>query len=248
MKVGLNLYSIRNLVKTEEDFLSTCKKLKEMGYDFIQCSAMPLSPKIYKKVSKKTGLPIVLTHMPEKRILEETEILMQEHAEYGCKNIGLGCINAKDIVDEKVAKESIDKLNEVGKKMMDNGFKFFYHAHHFEFYKYQNGQTLFDYIIENAPFINITLDTYWLQYGGVNVIEYIKKLKGRIECVHLKDYKIIHTKKGYEPIFTSIGDGNMNFKDIIKECKKAAFIRNNERYHRHKMKSSKHNQNVKRNF
>ena len=52
-------------------------------------------------------------------------------------------------------------------------------------------------------------------------MEYIKKLKGRIECVHLKDYKIIRGAKLYDPVFASVGEGNMNFKDIIKACKKA---------------------------
>ena len=32
MKAGLNLHSIRNLIKTEEVFLETAQKLKEMGY------------------------------------------------------------------------------------------------------------------------------------------------------------------------------------------------------------------------
>ena len=33
MKVGLNLYSIRGLVATEEAFTETAIKLKKMGYD-----------------------------------------------------------------------------------------------------------------------------------------------------------------------------------------------------------------------
>lgn len=221
MKVGLNLYSIRKLVQTEQDFLATCKKLKEMGYDFIQFSGAPFDEQMIKRVSDKSGLPVVLTHVSETAIVEETEKLMRQHEVFNCKNIGLGCINAPKIVEEEFSKNCIDKLNLAGKKMAEKGYKFFYHAHHFEFYKYENGTTLFEYILEKAPYINLTLDTYWLQYGGVSVIEYIKKLKGRIDCVHLKDYKIIYNENGYCPTFTSIGDGNMNFKDVIKACKKA---------------------------
>ena len=32
MEAGLNLYSIRNLIETEEAFLDTAHKLREMGY------------------------------------------------------------------------------------------------------------------------------------------------------------------------------------------------------------------------
>ena len=220
MQVGLNLYSIRTLVETEENFLSVMKKVKDMGYDFVQCSRMSFPKETFKRISDETGLKIVLTHVSEKEILDQTQETMLSHEYYGCKNIGLGAMTPTLIVDEKGVKDKIDKLNTAGKVMKESGFKFFYHAHHFEFYKH-NGQTVFDYIIENAPHINIILDTYWLQYGGVSVIEQVKKLKGRIECVHLKDYKIVKVDKGYAPVFTSVGDGNMNFKDIIKACKKS---------------------------
>ena len=35
MKAGLNLFSIRNLLQTEQDFLATAIKLKEMGYSYL---------------------------------------------------------------------------------------------------------------------------------------------------------------------------------------------------------------------
>lgn len=220
MKVGLNLYSLRTLIETEEGFFSVMEKVKQMGYDFVQCARMNLPKESFKKISDKTGLDIVLTHVSESAIVDETDKTIKEHEYFGCKNIGLGAMSPAIITDEKVVKEKIDKLNLAGKVMKEKGFKFFYHAHHFDFYKH-DGQTIFDYIVQNAPYINITLDTYWLQYGGVNVIEYVKKLKGRIECVHLKDYKIVKSDKGFAPVFTSVGDGNMNFKDIIAECEKS---------------------------
>ena len=38
MKVGLNLYSIRNYLDTEENFLFAANELKKMGYSYIQYS------------------------------------------------------------------------------------------------------------------------------------------------------------------------------------------------------------------
>lgn len=218
MEAGLNLYSIRNLIKTEEDFLDTAKKLKEMGYTYIQYSGGPYDPEMIKRVSEASGLPVVLTHVPMDRIINDTDKLMEEHAMFGCKNIGLGAMPVDVIVDEAKCKETIAKLNEAGKRMQEKGFKFFYHNHHIEFYKH-NGQTVFDYMLENAPYINFTADTYWLQFGGVNVIEYLEKLKGRIECVHLKDYGIFKKDNWFEPKFTSVGDGTIDFKKIVPKLK-----------------------------
>lgn len=214
MKAGLNLYSIRNLIKTEEDFSATAKKLKEMGYDYIQYSGGPYDPEVIKRVSEESGLPVVLTHVPMDRIINDTDKLMEEHAYFGCYNIGLGAMPKEVILDEQLCKETIAKLNDAGKRMQEKGFKFFYHNHHIEFYKH-NGQTVFDYMIENAPYINFTADTYWLQYGGVDVLDYLEKLKGRIECVHLKDYTIVADNEWFKPQFTSVGDGTINYKKIV---------------------------------
>jgi sugar phosphate isomerase/epimerase len=109
--------------------------------------------------------------------------------------------------------EQVAQLNEAGEKMAKRGFKFFYHNHHYEFYK-NNGQTVYDYMIENAPYINFTLDTYWVQYAGGNPNEWLRKLKGRLECIHLKDMAI--DGPTWEHRMAPVGSGNMNFEKIIE--------------------------------
>ena len=224
MNAGLNLFSIRTLIDTEEHFLETAKKLKEMGYSYLQFSGAEFDADRIKRVSEATGLPIVLTHVPMDRILNDTDALMEDHAKFGCHNIGLGAMPSDAIADEVKCKETVEKLNRAGEEMAKNGFKFFYHHHHFEFYRH-NGETVFDYIIKNAPYINFTADTYWLQYGGVNVADTLKRLTGRIECVHLKDYgiasKVVEGKTKFEPTFVPVGSGSLNFKEAVAAAKEA---------------------------
>lgn len=224
MKAGLNLFSIKNLLGTEADFLSTAQKLKEMGYSYLQFSGMEFNADLIKRVSDAVELPIVLTHVPMDRIINDTDALMEGHAKFGCHNIGLGAMPGQAIADEKLCKETVEKLNAAGEKMAKNGFKFFYHHHHFEFYRH-NGETVFDYILKNAPYINFTADTYWLQYGGMNVAETLKKLNGRIECVHLKDYgivsKVVDEKMKFEPTFVPVGSGTLDFKAAVAAAKEA---------------------------
>ena len=99
------------------------------------------------------------------------------------------------------------------------GFSFFYHHHNYEFIKH-GGVSAFDYMIKNAPKINFTLDTYWLQYGGVSVAEYVEKLAGRIACVHLKDYRTEINENGdFVPNFAPVGDGVMNFPTLVDKMK-----------------------------
>ena len=220
MEAGLNLYSIRNFLKTEEDFLSTAHKLREMGYSYLQYSGGEFDPARIKRVSEASGLPVYLTHVPMDRILNDTDALMEEHASFGCKNIGLGSFPFDKMEDPIKMVEQVAELNEAGEKMAKNGFKFFYHNHHYEFYK-NNGQTVYDYMIENAPYINFTLDTYWLQYAGVDILDYVKKMSGRIDCVHLKDYQIIRKRISPEetgpvsPDYAPVGKGTLKWHEII---------------------------------
>ena len=68
--VGLNLFSLRTLLPDEKGFLEVAFKLKEMGYTFLQFSGCPYDAEMIARVSKESGMPIVLTHVPMKRILE----------------------------------------------------------------------------------------------------------------------------------------------------------------------------------
>ena len=218
-EAGLNLYSLRNFIATEEDFLATANKLREMGYSYLQYSGAPFDAEKIKRVSEASGMPVYLTHVPMDRILGDTEALIEEHLRFGCKNIGLGAMPLDIIKDEALCKKTVEDLNRAGEIMAKSGSKFFYHHHHFEFFKH-GGETVFDYMIKNAPYINFTVDTYWLQYGGVSVAEFIEKLSGRIECVHLKDYMIDYAAgKGFQPRFCPVGDGTIDFAGATAAAK-----------------------------
>ncbi len=219
MKVGLNLFSIRNHLKTEEDFEQAAFALKEMGYSFMQYSGGKFVPEMIKRVSEKTGLDTVLTHVPIDRIINDTKTLMEEHSLFGCKYIGLGMMPFEAMETKEKLAETVSLLEDAAMRMEENGCKLFYHNHHFEFYRHGK-ETVFDYLINNAPHLHFTLDTYWLQYGGVDMCEIADRLKGRIECVHLKDYKITKTPEGgFEPRMCPVGDGTLDFEKFISHAK-----------------------------
>lgn len=220
MEFGLNLFSLRNFIQNESDFANTAEKLKKAGYSYLQFSGAPLNSEMIKRVSDKTGMPIRLTHAPMDRILNDPERLMEEHSYFGCDKIGLGMMPIPESKDDSEIKALVDKLNEVGGLFRKNGFTLCYHNHHFEFVKNSDGETWIDYILKNAENIHFTLDTYWVRYGGASVTEVLNKLNGRVDCIHIKDYKIERDGEEFKPRFAAIGDGNMNFDPIIDTAKK----------------------------
>lgn len=231
MKFGINLYSLRTLIGNEEDFLKTATALSGMGYDTLQFSGAPYDAEVIRRVSKATGMPIVVTHVPMERIINDTDVLMAEHESFGCRCIGLGAMPPALVCDEENFKTTVEKLNNAAKTMKNNGFTFCYHNHHFEQYRV-NGRPALDYIIENAEDIHFTADVYWLQYGGADVLKTLRKMSGRADCIHLKDYRINVRKDengsvSYVPGFAPVGDGVLDFKAIIecaKECGTKHFL------------------------
>ena len=224
MNAGINLYSLRTLIDTEERFLNTAIKLKEQGYSYLQYSGAPFDPQRIKRVCDGSGLPVVLTHVPLDRIINDTDALMDDHDVFGCRYIGLAAMPFDIATDFDKVKRTVEGLEAAAEKMERNGFKFFYHNHHTEFIRY-GGETIFDRLVNNAPHVNFTADVYWLQYGGADVTETIKRLSGRVGCIHLKDYRIVpkRTEKGLDlvPDFAPVGAGSFDFPRIVKTAREA---------------------------
>jgi sugar phosphate isomerase/epimerase len=61
-------------------------------------------------------------------------------------------------------------------------------------------------------------DTYWVQYGGGDAVEWCEKLKGRLPLLHLKDYQ---TNSENTAHMCEIGSGNLNFKKIVAAAEAA---------------------------
>ena len=221
MTFGINLFSLRQQIATPETFLSTAQALKEMGYSYLQFSGAPFDKDVIRSVSDATELPVVLTHVPLDRILNDTDAWVKEHDFFGCRNVGLGMMDFRGLSDEEII-AGVNQLEEAGKKIAARGAKFFYHHHSHEFCKLSSGQTIFDFLLENTEHVNITLDTYWLQGGGFIIIEYIKKSEGRLECVHLKDYLPTYPDgKKLAPQYVPVGEGNINWHAVIDTMRDA---------------------------
>ena len=94
------------------------------------------------------------------------------------------------VTDMAALDEFTENVRAVIRRLKKNGCSFFYHNHSIEFYRLPSGVTLFEYLLEKIPDLNITLDVHWVQRGGADVLRTIERCAGRLECVHLKDYAV----------------------------------------------------------
>ena len=218
MEIGAQFYTLREHCTNLEDFALSLKRVADIGYKVVQISgACDFEPEWLDEQLKLNGLKCVLTHYSPKELKESTEEVVKRHNIFCCKNIGIGCV--PDGFDEKAFDSFTKEYKECAKTIKELGSQLFYHNHHFEFARGKDGQLFLDKLLnafdENE--LQITLDTYWVQYGGADVCDVIDKLKGRLTCVHLKDLAIVDTEQRMAPI----GRGNLNFKKILKHLEAA---------------------------
>lgn len=222
MKTGAQLYTVRTYTQNEKDFMCTVRKIAEMGYETLQISAIgkEIKPERIREICDENGVKIVLTHSDVNRILYDTKNLIREHEILGCDYIGIGAMPEKYRNEEWFAhfaedfKKPASEIAEAGKLLM-------YHNHNFEFRKMKpEGSNTAKYMLEymldwfSPEELGITLDTFWVQAAGADVCQWIRILKDRIPCVHLKDMAMTAANGA---VMAVVMEGNMNFSKILQE-------------------------------
>lgn len=215
MKIGAQLYTLRDFCKTTEDFSQTLARVAEIGYTTVQVSGTcPYDPAWLKAELNKNGLTCAITHTSFDRMLESPETVLAEHKIFGCDYIGVGYY--KGLRDEEDLDFFVEAAHKLGKVFAPAGAKLMYHNHYEEMNQGTDGKTRLISLMERTTpeEVGITVDTYWLQYGGADVADYFKALAGRIDCVHFKDMRVV----GKEIRMAPVGEGSINFEKLIPLC------------------------------
>ena len=218
-QLAAQLYTLREFTKTEADIAKTIKKVREIGYEAVQCSALgPIEPEALKNIVDNEGITICATHTGYAKMQDEPQKVIDEHNLWGCKHAAIGGRPGEYRSTEgysKFAKEA----SAVAKRLADGGVTFSYHNHSFELERYDDGRTGLQILYEDSDpeFFNSEIDTYWIQHGGGDPAEWIHKLKGRAHIVHLKDMAVVGNSQRY----AEVGEGNLNWTAILNACKYA---------------------------
>ncbi len=216
MRIGAQLYTVRDFCKTTEDLAQTLKRVADIGYTTVQLSGVcAYEPAWMKEQLERNGLTCACTHTAPARLQKETEQVSAEHLAMDCRYVGLGSFGFGEGDQEALYREFMGIYKPVAKRFRENGLYFMYHNHDMEF-RHLGGKTILRKMAEDfAPEeLGFVLDTFWIQAGGANPCEYIREFAGRVPCIHLKDY-------AYGRKMAVVGEGNINFAAVAAACKDA---------------------------
>jgi len=202
-KIGAQLYTLRDHMKTPQDIAKTLRELRKIGYQAVQVSGIgPIEPRELKKILEDEGLYACATHVGYERLVKGIEGVIEEHKILQAPHVACPGLPSEYHNEEgykKVAKE----LSKVGEVLKENGLTLSYHNHHLEFEKY-GGKVGLDILFDESDpeCLQAEIDTYWVQYGGGDPAAWCRRLKGRLPLVHLKDMGI---KDGVKLLSRSLG-------------------------------------------
>lgn len=250
MKVGIQLYSVRNMMA--QNPYECLKEVAKAGFKYIEPAnhnakedygiGFGIPAKELKKVLDDYGLQVINAHIQP---LDEENVkrVIEYHQIIGNTSLTLPMIMFSSHEEALRIADMIQKTGEICHK---NGMEYLYHNHYHEFQKL-GGEMVFDTLINNTSpdCVGFELDTFWTMRGGVDPIAMMNKLGKRLRKVHQKDF----SKDCKQPVnmfevikqdanitmdlfvetldikaFTEIGFGIMDIQSIIDTANKLGSV------------------------
>lgn len=225
--IGLQLYSLRNIIKN--DIKGIIKEVAEIGYKEVETYGYGikngfwgLNAKEFALLLKQNGLTSPSGHFGMdnfisgkindelKSYIEAANILESEYITVPY----LGAELRKTADDyKKVAL----KLNEAALLCKSSGLKLAYHNHDFEFKKFGD-TTGFDILLKETDkkLVDFELDIYWVARSEINPVDLFKANPNRFKMWHIKDMD-----KDNKNVNAEIGKGCIDYKTLFKGAKQA---------------------------
>jgi len=207
--LSIQLYTVRDVTKTPEDFNRVLKQIADIGYVGIE-SGVPghFSPADFKKFLDDLGLKVSGTwDWPDESNIGQ----VVEHAKLFGYTFVTNGFGPGDFQSPELIQKSAQKAQTAAELCTKHGLTFCLHNHAWEFEIESMGKIAYHTLMELAPAASAELDVYWASaFGKMNVPLVVKKYAGRIPQLHVKDGPLIKNEPN-----TACGHGKMDLKACV---------------------------------
>ncbi len=220
LKAAAQLYTLRNHVKTADDFSASMKKVRDIGYRAVQISGIgPIPHETVKQITDDNGLTICNTHISFDDLRENPAAVIAQHKLWECLHVALGSMPGTYTSEgEEGYRRFAADATEAGRRLAQDGLTFSYHNHSYEFVRFGDRSGLDIIFSESDPqFLQAELDTYWIRHGGDDPVTWIRRMQNRMPVIHFKDMALEDGK----PYMVEVGEGILEWPAIISACREA---------------------------
>lgn len=220
MKVNLQLYSIKDEVA--KDFFGSLEKVAKMGYTGVEFAGFGgIEATAMKAKLDELGLQGISAHVSIEELSGDNLMHTIEYLKIlGAKYIICPYSNLRTV---EFAYDFAKQLTEIGKICKENGLALGYHNHDFEL-ALDGGQYPLEVLFENVDpeYVIQEPDIFWVEYAGIDTIEYLEKNKDRCPIIHIKQIK------GKDNV--NAGDGTIDIAKVYSICPSAVYVYEQEEY------------------
>ena len=203
MKLGVQLYSLRNQIK-ELGVEEVLKMVAKAGYSCVEFAGFyGLTPKEMKALLDKYHLEGISAHIKIDEIIPQLDYI----DEIGIKSVYIPWMSGDDLKNNMDA--LVEQIKKVKKELDKRGVVFGYHNHDQE---YRNGEDLVKQLLDKTEGFYSEIDTYWVKMAGLDPVEKMKEYGDRLKCLHIKELKTVGVKTDPNPV---VGEGCVGFKEIF---------------------------------
>ena len=183
IEYGLQLYSVRDI--TDKDLEGALKAVAEMGYKYVEYAGFfGHSAEQVKEWQDKYGLKCSGTHSGWHELLPENiEETIKYHKTIGNPNF---IIPGADLDSLEKIIDFCAVMNKAQIRLAQEGISLGYHNHSHEFVVKSWGSTIHSELEKRGTF-DFEIDTFWAFNAGIDPVETLNRLSGRVKVIHLKD-------------------------------------------------------------
>lgn len=211
MLIGAQLYTLRHKLVSESDVRRGLYRLKVMGYSGVELAGFgKLTPEQWAEILEEVGLCVLAMHcgleditdLP--RLIDAMGVMATKEAVFSWLPL--------EYLDDGGLPRFLDIIVPVAAELQKYGMRLSYHNHNHEFVKYGRSLWIENFCQKLPEGVFLEFDTYWLQAAGCDVVAWIEKYCSKISLLHVKDMQVSPDGK---QLFAPVGEGNMNFEEII---------------------------------
>ncbi len=231
--IGLQLYTVRDAM--QKDPATTLAKVAQTGYTSVEGTYSGpgkfhnIDTKAFSALLKQNGLIMPSCHyrlgeekvngqVQDGTILSGWDRAVDDAAELGLKYMVCAYLSAAERGTLEHYKKVAADFNKAGERCKKAGIQLCYHNHDFEFIL-EDGKYPYETLLNNTDknLVKMEMDMYWVTKANQDPIALIDNHPGRFPLWHIKDLD-----KTPERMFTEVGNGVINFKEIFKHTEKAS--------------------------
>jgi sugar phosphate isomerase/epimerase len=224
--LGLQLYTLRN--QLAEDVPGTIKAVADAGFYQVELMRVVGGEAVFQ-AARDQGLKVTSAMIDWKTLAspgeqgvpsfqETLDVAVEQKLTYlVIPYVGKGHRETADQL-----KTLARRANRAGEACRKAGIQLCYHHHSFEFAKLPSGETGWEIFVQefDAALVKFEIDVFWAAIGGLDPVETIRGLKGRVAQLHLKDLlegvPTIHDEsKVPKEAFQEVGNGIIDWPAVL---------------------------------